>query len=85
MRTPAFSTFAILSTLAGAASAQPASTASTEVAAQSLFDEAMQLMKDGKIAEACPKLARSQSIAPNGGTLYNLAECYEKNGQSASA
>ena len=54
-------------------------------AAIALFDDASRVMSQGTFAEACPMLARSNEIAPSGGTLLTLAECYEKNGQFASA
>jgi hypothetical protein len=56
-----------------------------EASAQKLFDEGRALMQEGKIAEACPKFAASEQLASSGGTLLNLADCYEKNGQLASA
>jgi hypothetical protein len=70
-------------TLSRPALAQP-SPASTG-AAVALFEEGKRLMGQGNYAEACPKLARSQQVSPNGGTLFLLADCYAKNGQLASA
>lgn len=64
------------------AEAQEATTTGTATA---LFDEAVALMDRGKLAEACPKFARSNELSPNGGTLFALAECYERSGKVASA
>jgi hypothetical protein len=55
------------------------------VMAQSLFDQAKELMAGGHFVEACPKLVESQRLDPSSGTLINLARCYEQTGRLASA
>jgi len=55
------------------------------LAARALFDEARALVAAGKTAEACPKFEESQRLDPGFGTLFNLADCYERTGRTASA
>ena len=62
-----------------------ATDAADKSAAESLFRSGRVAMEEGRFAEACPKLAESQRLDPAAGTLMNLAECYAKNGQTASA
>ena len=42
-------------------------------------------MKDGRFAEACPKLDASQKLEPKSGTLMTLANCSEQVGRTATA
>lgn len=74
--------------VAGQFSASPAhaqSDATSRALAVQLFDEAEALLGKGRFAEACPKYAESFRLDPQLGALIYLGECYEKNGQLASA
>jgi tetratricopeptide (TPR) repeat protein len=53
--------------------------------ADRLFDEGAALMKQNKYSEACAKFAASNRLDPEIGGLLWLADCYERNGQTASA
>jgi serine/threonine-protein kinase len=59
--------------------------ATSRALAVQLFDEAEALLQKQQVAEACPKYAESYRLDPQLGVLIYLAECYEKNGQLASA
>ena len=63
--------------------ARPAAAQKSE--ADKLFDEGAALMKENKFSEACAKFAESNRLDPEVGGLLWLADCYERNGQTASA
>src|SRR5512138_1064153 len=66
-----------------AAAAEPSE--AHRVQAQTLFDEAMELMQRGQYQAACLKFEEGQRLLPAIGNQFNLAECYAKTGRIASA
>lgn len=56
-----------------------------EARAKVLFDEARDLAKANKWAEACEKLLQSKRLSPRMLTTYRLADCHERIGKTASA
>lgn len=59
--------------------------AETRAAADALFREGRNLVKQGQFSAGCAKLEASQNLDPAPGTLLALADCFEKDGRLASA
>ena len=72
----------LVSGLVGRAHAQ---SADASALAEQLFNQARDLVKANKWAEACPKFEASLRYDPVLGTRLNLATCYEHIGKLASA
>ncbi len=71
-------TLAVVVAASGTASAQSAE-------AEVLFREGRRLIKQGKLATGCDKLAASERLESSVGTLLNLGDCREKLGKVATA
>jgi hypothetical protein len=53
--------------------------------ATSLFEAAQRMVQEGDAAKACTIFEESYRLQPANGTLINLADCYEREGKTASA
>ncbi len=62
-----------------------ASEPSNAVRAQQLFDQARALVSDGKYDAACPLFEQSLQLVEGLGTLFNLADCWERSRKTHSA
>lgn len=83
-RTGRHSVGALLALTLGTSAAH-AQTSKNAAGAEALYEQARGLMKQGDFAHACPKFKQSYDLDAGGGTLLNLADCYEKQGKFASA
>jgi hypothetical protein len=76
---------------AGAAAGGPPRPAVRTVAeqraldAETLFDQGRKLVTQGRYAEGCAAFLESERLDHGVGTMLNLSDCYEKNGQTATA
>src|SRR5450755_676645 len=65
--------------------ASPAFAQTDSATARGLFSEGRKLMAAKKYAQACPKFEESQRLDPGIGAMYNLADCWDHSGRTASA
>ncbi len=75
----------VAAALAASAPASAEPSVADKAAAEGLFEQGRNLMREGKYADACPKFVESQRLDPGVGTLLFLGECYERTGRLASA
>lgn len=78
-------TLAFMSTIGAVFAPSSARAAEPLATAEQLFQEARVLVEKGDYAGACPKLEASQKLEPAVGTQFNLADCWEHVGRTASA
>jgi serine/threonine-protein kinase len=65
--------------------ASPAAAAGDEATAEALFQQAREAMSKGDFAKACGMFEESYRLVPGVGTRFNLADCYERIGRTATA
>lgn len=75
----------VLASMLGSRVASAQSAPERAAMAQGLYEAAAVLLKEGRYAEACPKLEESQRLDPAAGTQFFLADCYENTGRPTSA
>lgn len=59
--------------------------ADDEALARTLFDEGIKALDAGEVDKACPKLEESLRLKANANVQFYLAECFERQGKTASA
>lgn len=69
----------------GAPGLASAADASDKATAEALFQQGKALMEQQQYQQACDKFRASQELDAGVGTLLHLADCYEKEGRTASA
>ena len=77
--------FALAALTSATFAPRPAHADDNSAVVEQLFAEGRRLMTAGKVSEACPKFLASYNLEHRVGTILSLADCYEKNGQLASA
>ncbi len=85
---PYLATFALVAALSVCKSAradEPAAAAAAPSPARALFKEARELVAKGDYQAACPKFEQSLALESGVGTQFNLADCWEHIGRTASA
>jgi hypothetical protein len=60
-------------------------TAAEKALARTLFEQGRNLAREGKWTDACPKFEESERLDHGIGTLFNLSDCNEHIGKTASA
>ena len=84
-RAPILCAGAFVCALTFCATVARAEGAQDKAAADVLFAQGKKLMHEGNYAEACPKFAESLRLDPGIGAMLWLADCYERQGKTASA